>query len=568
MLPDGGPRPLRVLCWSLAGLGVFLRLRQYAAGRPLWLDEAMVALNVLLRSYGGLLRPLDSDQTAPFPFLWAVKLSAALGGTDERVLRLAPMLGSVALMLLMVPLARRLLAPRAAALAIGLTALSPLLIYYSNEIKPYGVDATMMALLALVTLRVLDDAESGPAWAGLVATGLLAAVAVSPVPFCLAGVGAALLADAHTRASPHFRTWLPTLVLGSGLAFLAVYVTLYRPVAQNAFMQRFWMTSFLDPTLPGFGTTVRTAFGAGFQDLLMADGGSWRLTVALVFLLPLLLGARELRARQGTAALLLFIVPLAAALVASGLRKYPFAPRLMAFAAPLVIIMIAAGVSAAADWLERRSQRRWWFPVACAGLAVLPGLDASRQMREPLEREAVGVLIPWLEQAHSPGAVIYVPGRTMAAWLFYSTDWGAPDTARILRISRLVSSGGAAFYLAPTREDSIIAEGDAYRFSYRDWIELVGISPGHGPGLGGLKRSIPDPGWYENEVRRMLAAGGPELWLVSTTYYPGYLDPLAAPLEAAGAIVVERRLAPGASVTRYTVPPSARPGAETADRPH
>lgn len=551
------PRRLRLLGWTLAGLGIILRLRQYFAGRPLWLDEAMVALNVLLRSYGGLLRPLDSDQTAPFPFLWGVKLSSVLWGTDERVLRLLPILGGVGLLLLMVPLARRLLEPRAAALAVGLTALSPLAIYYSNEIKPYGLDATFMALLAWLTLRVLDRPESRTAWGALCAAAILASAAVSPVPFCLSGVMAALLWDRTTRTATPFRRWFPVMLVSTGVVFLVLYVRLYRPVADNPFMQRFWLSFFLDPTLPGFGTTLYTAFGTGLRDLFMAEGGSWRVTAALVFLLPLGLGANALRMRHGMPVMLLCALPWLAALAASALRRYPFAPRLMMFSAPLVIIMVAAGVAAVSHWLQARFQRVPWFYAACAGLVILPGLDAVRQFHTPLQREAVGLLIPWVEQAHLPGATIYIPGRTMAAWLFYSTDWNAPDTARALRLSRLTSSDGAAFYLAPARRDSITAEGDAFRFGYRDWIELVGISPGHGPDATGQKQPLPDPGWYHNEVRRMLAARGPELWLVSATYHAGYLDPLTAPLEAAGAKVLERRITPGGNVTRYQFPDSA-----------
>lgn len=552
-------RRLRVFGWALAGLGICLRLRQYLAGRPLWLDEAMVTLNVLLRSYGGLLRPLDSDQTAPFPFLWAVKLASSLGGTDERVLRLTPMLGGIALLVLMVPLARRILEPRVAVLAIGVAAISPILIYYSNEIKPYGTDATMMALLALLTLRVLDHPESRPAWAALCLTAIVASAAVSPIPFCLTGVAAALLWDRNVRRSAPFRRWFPALLLGSGLVFLALYLRLYRPVAENAFMQRFWISSFLDPTLPQFATTLRTAFGTGFRDLFLAEGGSWRVTAGLVFLIPFGIGINAIRTRCGMPVLLLCTVPWIAGLTASVLRRYPFAPRLMLFSAPLVIIVVAAGVAATSHWLWARWNRIPWFYAACAGLAVLPGLDAVRQIREPFQREAVGLLIPWVEQEHAPGAVIYVPGRTMAAWLFYSTDWHAPDTARVLQLGRLVSSAGGAFYLAPTRRDSIRAEGDAYRFSYRDWIEVIGISPGHGPNEAGQNQPLSDPGWADNEIRRMFAAGGRELWLVSATYYPGHLDPLVAPLEAAGATVMERRLMPGANVTRYQLPESGRP---------
>jgi hypothetical protein len=226
----------------------------------------------------------------------------------------------------------------------------------------------------------------------------------------------------------------------------------------------------------------------------------------------------------------------------------------MLFSAPLVILLLAAGVGAMAEWLARRQPKIPWLAFAGLALAVTPVLDAARQIREPFAREAIGALIPWVVQTHAPGSAIYIPGRTVHSWLFYTTDWQAPDTARIARTCRLVCFGGPAFYLAPTRGDSIVAEGDAYHYRYHDWDELIGIPPGFGPDDKSVKRSVPDPGWEANEVRRMLDVSSSELWLVSSTYYPGYLDPLAAPLERAGAIVLERRIAPGASATRYRLP--------------
>ncbi len=55
--------------WPVLILGLGLRLAQYATGRSLWLDEALLALNIIHRPIGGLFRVLDYHQGAPLGFL-------------------------------------------------------------------------------------------------------------------------------------------------------------------------------------------------------------------------------------------------------------------------------------------------------------------------------------------------------------------------------------------------------------------------------------------------------------------------------------------------------------------
>jgi hypothetical protein len=49
--------------------GFCFRLRMLLMDRSLWLDPAMLALNVVDKSYRELLGPLDLNQIAPFGFL-------------------------------------------------------------------------------------------------------------------------------------------------------------------------------------------------------------------------------------------------------------------------------------------------------------------------------------------------------------------------------------------------------------------------------------------------------------------------------------------------------------------
>ena len=68
---------------GLVSLGVIWRVARFAAGPPLWGDEAFLAVNVLLRDFAGLLRPLEYYQIAPVGFLWGeLAMVRALGRSE------------------------------------------------------------------------------------------------------------------------------------------------------------------------------------------------------------------------------------------------------------------------------------------------------------------------------------------------------------------------------------------------------------------------------------------------------------------------------------------------------
>ena len=89
----------RVWGWAIglvAVIGVGLRVRALFANRSLWLDEAMLALNICGRSFAGLLAPLDYDQGAPIGFLMLERLAVVVFGPTELALRLVPFFASIA----------------------------------------------------------------------------------------------------------------------------------------------------------------------------------------------------------------------------------------------------------------------------------------------------------------------------------------------------------------------------------------------------------------------------------------------------------------------------------------
>jgi predicted membrane-bound mannosyltransferase len=158
----------RALAAAFLAIGIAVRLRLFFAARSLWLDEAMLALNLLRRSSLGLFRPLDFEQSAPPLFLWLERAAVTIGGSSEMVLRTVPMLAGIATLLILAVLAARLLPPAAALFAIGLAALSPLLIHFGNEFKQYSLDGLAAAGLLLSTHRVLVSPDERRRWLALV----------------------------------------------------------------------------------------------------------------------------------------------------------------------------------------------------------------------------------------------------------------------------------------------------------------------------------------------------------------------------------------------------------------
>jgi hypothetical protein len=50
-------------------VGVLLRVIAYLKDRSMWFDEAMLAHNIVTRSFAGLVKPLDYAQGAPVGYL-------------------------------------------------------------------------------------------------------------------------------------------------------------------------------------------------------------------------------------------------------------------------------------------------------------------------------------------------------------------------------------------------------------------------------------------------------------------------------------------------------------------
>ena len=115
------------LAWVLIAAGVLVRLRFYLFNRSLWLDEAMLSLNLLDASFPGPFKDLEYGQAAPPVFLLLERLMVIGFGSSEFVLRLLPFLAGMLLLPLFYYTARAFLrGPALCVSVLGLAICGPL----------------------------------------------------------------------------------------------------------------------------------------------------------------------------------------------------------------------------------------------------------------------------------------------------------------------------------------------------------------------------------------------------------------------------------------------------------
>lgn len=141
-------RICNILFLLILALGLYLRIYQYLMGRSLWEDEAHLALNFATRDFAGILRPLDYIQAGPVLYLLTTKAFTAMFGNGACALRALPFLASLLTLPLFYYIIRSLTGSRIAALTGFLIfSVNIAVIYYSSEIKTYGLDVAVYLLL-------------------------------------------------------------------------------------------------------------------------------------------------------------------------------------------------------------------------------------------------------------------------------------------------------------------------------------------------------------------------------------------------------------------------------------
>jgi len=407
-----------VFCVLALGLG--LRLTAYLNDRSLWLDEAMLARNIVTRPFRDLARPLDYNQGAPVGYLAAVKTFVLIGGPSEYTLRAMSLLAAAIALGIFAALAKRYFGGINWVFACALFSISPILVYYAGEAKQYSQDvlASVLLLYLLSTLGPIATLRS------VAVLGIAGAVSVwfsHSAVFVLGAMGALLVFKAiHDRHAAQFIAaaalaiiWLLSLVL--------LYQISLRDLSGNRALLGYWHEYFVPGSLVEALRWGWNRYWFLFLDPMNVQHGDVKYANPAGYLMGWLF-AIGLASLWSTRKELAWMIagPFLLVLIASAFRLYPFGGfrgRLMLFTVPLITMGCAAG------WQTLAMTQKWFITATVAGAILLPAIRMCGY--EALEKvEELRPLIQRISAEFRPGDGVYVSSGARPAFALYASDFG------------------------------------------------------------------------------------------------------------------------------------------------
>lgn len=400
--------------WALVGvlsLGIMVRLRLFCDRRSLWLDECYVAENIINRSWGQLTRPLDYDQVVPFCFAWVTKAFTLLMGFNEYSFRIFPLLASLAGLVLLYKLCERFIGRPTALVAVFLYSICRSLIWYSNELKPYGTDVLCSIFVLYGAFDLLANKNMRKRKVSvLMGVAALLVWFSNTVIFVLAGTGIVLLLHALLNKDKK-KLVVTSLIYGASFAsFIVCFILFTHRFVGIPYFQEYVADGF-PPLSAGIWGLPKWCLAEMLEVLRTTMG--W----AFPGLGTFLIAAGSLSVwKKSRPQLLLLLVPIVLLLLAAVLRRYPMVysnGRTVLFMLPVVVILASAGIQAV------RSVSPVLAIAAIALLTLNPLLNLKYEMQRPTRQEHIRPVLMALKDRMRPQDTVYIYYSTIPAMNVY-----------------------------------------------------------------------------------------------------------------------------------------------------
>ena len=353
-----------ISCQTALFVGVLLRLLLFTLDDSLWRDEAMLLMGLRSVSILEIFKELPYAQRCPFALALLWKYMMGLGMTGAHWMRLPSLAAGIAQLFIFALLARMILLRNNSQpnVVIWLAAVSPQLILFSNQVKPYIFDVLCATLLIFLALPFfLREEQQGQRYLPLILASWFSLIISYPATFVVGGICAGLLIkNGLRRLRP-----LLTLCLGTAIIVL---LTLKLAGESSPYMQIFWEKGYegfpkLNVVWWGRALAHSLFFGLSSPSYL----GIVKLSLFFGWLFAPLcaLGIIHLWRTKQHGLLCVLLSPSVFCLTASLFHRYPFHSRLILFTMPHVLILLSYGIIHMSSYSKLKLIVQWglWTAV-------------------------------------------------------------------------------------------------------------------------------------------------------------------------------------------------------------
>ena len=444
---------------GIVGVGAVLRFATLGA-QSYWFDEAQAAHEVNM-SLGSMLTSMFEHETNPPLYFLLGWLWAHVFGTSEAALRSLSALAGVAVIVLAYLCGRELVSRAAGLVAAALVALSPFMIWYSQEAREY----MLLAALCGASLLYFARAWHAPTRGNIVGWAVFSALAVLTHSFAVF-----LVAPEALWLLYAIRTRQIAIAVGAVAVVQALLLPLLFTHATSSLL------GFISSTrLSGRIQQVPVAFGLGtlYESPLVRYGllGAALLAAAMIALLVIGSDDRQLRGAgaAGALAAVVLFVPLVLALL--GEDYYIFralipawiplavvvgaactAPRTRVAGGVLLAVLLASFVYAQVRIESNaRYQRPDWRGVARALGTAPPGGRAIVAYDGGLASDPLAIYLPRVPWTQTGAGSTTVPEIDVVGRAWQSVGHRLPPGAQLIGTKKVDDFLVARFAIAPAQ---------------------------------------------------------------------------------------------------------------------
>jgi hypothetical protein len=395
-------------------VGLVTVIIQFWLNRSLWLDESMIAINILQKDAFELLYPLDYNQVAPIFFLEIEKFFSDLIPNTEYGLRIFPLICYVLSIFFyskILIILFKINGNKYVFFGLTFFLFNTMLIYYSSEVKQYIVDVFCVLTLYYFYLKNYKNSNNKNYF--IVTSGTISIFLSNVTPIFLFSIGLCMLCDLITKKEKKiypivivYAFWLTTFIF-------FYYYFIYDHPTKDA-MILFWQGSsaFLPNNPMNKEFYIFLIFKSKMIFFTLLPYGY----LGFVFL-PLLyiFGIKKLLNSKNYIILILTGLPLFIHLILSSFKLYPFSQRLLLYNIPLLLIIITYGY----NYFIEKNNKLLNYTKSISFFLLAFCLINLMLSKFPYEKEEIKKSINYIEKNISIEDKIYIYYRAIPAYRYY-----------------------------------------------------------------------------------------------------------------------------------------------------